>query len=78
MADELAVGDRVLWRGGFGSSPPREAVVRAIERLPNGNPDDGEPVTSVSWAEFKSTPRGYYVELASGPWAYADQIEPLA
>jgi hypothetical protein len=37
MDNVLRVGDTVLWRGGFGRDPAREALVEAIELVEEGS-----------------------------------------
>ncbi len=73
MSDMLKVGDKVLWRGGFGTNAPREAVVARIEAGCQGK--YGYMVPEVSWDEVRAG--GVVVDLKEGPWAYGDQLEPL-
>lgn len=72
MAGLLCVGDRVLWRGGFGADEAKVARVVAIERCASPRSKYGERVPEVEWdlREYLN------VTLDDGSWAYGDQIEP--
>jgi hypothetical protein len=69
---KLKIGDKVLWRGGFGMDAPVEAIVEGIE-ITNGG-KYGNPVDEVDWS--KVTGRNVTVDLSNGKWAYASQISP--
>ena len=43
----LKIGDKVMWRGGFGYDEPKEAIVEGIE-ITNGG-KYGKPVDEVDW-----------------------------
>ncbi len=70
MSKVLKIGDKVWWRGGFGSEPAKLAVVEGIEIT--GGYKYGEPVDEVSWSEVYD--RNVTVDLDSDHWAYAEQI----
>jgi hypothetical protein len=73
MTSILRVGDTVLWRGGFGRDPAREAVVSSIELVEPGS-KYGESVKSAPWSRL----RGRHAVIDFGRyWAYAEQIAPL-
>jgi hypothetical protein len=65
----LKVGDTVMWRGGFGSEPPRKAKVVGIELCRPGQ-KYGEPRESVDWSKINSV----VVDLDNGHWAKGHQI----
>jgi len=72
---KLKVGDKVWWKGGYGSEPRRLATVAGIEIT--GGYKYGESVDEVDWSEVydrnvtvdidADDDEGYY-------WAYAEQI----
>ena len=70
---KLKVGDRVFWRGSFGSQTPKEAVIKYITlcEVPRGK--YGELVQEVEWSKIKYT----CVDLENGSWAYGEQINPI-
>ena len=70
MSKVLKIGDKVWWRGGFGSEPAKLAVVEGIEIT--GGHKYGDPVDEVPWSEVYD--RNVTVDLDSEHWAYADQI----
>lgn len=70
MSKVLKIGDKVWWRGGFGSEPAKLAVVEGIEIT--GGHKYGEPVDEVPWSEVYD--RNVTVDLDSDHWAYAEQI----
>jgi hypothetical protein len=73
MDNVLRVGDTVLWRGGFGRDPAREALVEAIELVEEGS-KYGEAVESAPWGRLT----GRHAVISFGNhWAYAEQIAPL-
>ncbi len=70
MSKVLKIGDKVWWRGGFGSEPAKLAVVEGIEIT--GGHKYGEPVDEIPWSEVYD--RNVTVDLDSDHWAYAEQI----
>lgn len=68
----LCVGDRVLWRGGFGAAEPKIARVVAIELCESPRSKYGRFVPEVEW-DLQDL---LNVTLDNGSWAYGDQIEP--
>jgi hypothetical protein len=70
MSKVLKIGDKVWWRGGFGSEPRKIAVVEGIEIT--GGYKYGDPVDEVAWSEVYD--RNVTVDLENGYWAYAEQI----
>jgi len=68
--EQLRVGDTVQWRGGWGSAPPKLAVVTAIQQVELGE-KYGDPVEAMPWA---LVPRYAVVDLDNGHWAYGRQI----
>ena len=66
----IRTGDLVLWRGGFGTEPPRPARVAKIERCAQGKYG-----TEVDEIDLDTT-RGVLV-LDNGHWCYGHQIDGL-
>jgi hypothetical protein len=73
MDNILRIGDTVLWRGGFGRDPAREAVVEGIELVAVGE-KYGTPTESAPWSRL--TGRHAVIDFGNN-WAYAEQIAPL-
>ena len=70
MSKVLKIGDKVWWRGGFGSEPAKLAVVEGIEIT--GGYKYGDSVDEVPWSEVYD--RNVTVDLDNDHWAYAEQI----
>ncbi len=68
----LKVGDKVIWRGSWGSDKPIKAEINSIEITGGGK--YGRQVDEVDWREVYD--RNVTVDLDNGHWAYADQISP--
>ena len=66
----LRIGDKVSWRGAWGSHDAVIAIVEGIEINCKGK--EGYPVDEVSWEEVKRG--GVVVDLSNGHWAYGYQI----
>ena len=75
MDNILRIGNTVLWRGGFGRDPAREATVEGIELIEEEGSKYGTAVESAHWSRL--TGRHAVISLACGHWAYAEQIAPL-
>ena len=72
MRNTLKIGDKVWWRGGFGSEPAKLATVEEIE-ITNGY-KYGEQVDEVSWKQVYD--RNVVVSFSDNDhWAYASQIK---
>jgi hypothetical protein len=69
----LKIGDKVTWRGSFGSGSPKTAAVEHIE-ITNGG-KYGDPVDEVNWSKVYD--RNLVVTLDNGHWAYASQISRI-
>jgi hypothetical protein len=71
----LSVGDRVLWRGSWGTDAPRLATVLRIESTHTTRTKHGRQAHHLDWDRVRA---GYaVVDLDTGNWAYGDQISPL-
>jgi hypothetical protein len=67
----LKIGDKVMWRGAWGTQPPVVATIKGITLCPVGS-KHGDPVNSVSW---DTVVNGKVVfDLTNGHWAYGHQI----
>ena len=72
MRNTLKIGDKVWWRGGFGSEPAKLATIEEIE-ITNGY-KYGDQVNEVSWSKVYD--RNVVVSFEDYPnWAYASQIK---
>lgn len=72
MKNTLKIGDKVWWRGGFGSEPAKLATVEEIE-ITKGY-KYGDQVDEVSWGEVYD--RNVVVSFSdNNHWAYASQIK---
>ena len=70
----LKIGDKVIWRGAWGSEAPKQAIVESIELCGVGS-KDGKDVKSVAWTTFKDGgSRSITVTLDNGHWAYGNQL----
>jgi hypothetical protein len=73
LMEKLKIGDKVLWRGGFGIDPAQEAIIDGIEITKGGK--YGKPVDEGDWDQVYG--RNLVVTLENGKWAYASQISKL-
>lgn len=71
--DKVKVGSRVMWKGGFGNDPAREAVILSIELCEHENSKYGRNVLGVDVRDLYRC----CVGLANGHWAYGYQITEL-
>lgn len=77
MKGMLRTGDEVLWRDGWGTDAEVKAKVIRIERLPRGNPEEGEVVQLISWDEVRVGARAVMVMMDTGKWGYGGQIREI-
>jgi hypothetical protein len=68
----IKIGSKVMWRGGWGSDPPEEAVVTEIE-ITDGESKYGEVATSVP---FDNRETASFI-LSNGHWCYGNQIDEV-
>lgn len=68
----LKIGDKVMWRGAFGTEPPTEAIVTGIELCEYGC-KYGESRSSVDWKDQDRI----VVDLDNGHWAKGHQLSPI-
>ena len=74
MRNTLKIGDKVWWRGGFGSEPAKLATVEEIEIT--GGYKYGEQVDEVSWGKVYD--RNVVVSFSDYDcWVYASQIKKI-
>jgi hypothetical protein len=71
--NKLKVGDKVIWRGGWGNDAPKEAIIEDIELCAKGS-KYGKPVKSVTWETIEKGNRSITVSLDNGHWAYGYQL----
>ena len=75
LSNVIKVGDRVSWRGGFGTHDPIEVTVTSLEVTDLPRDKFGKDVDGVTWDLVKENRVNF--GLSSGKWAYADQIAPV-
>ena len=68
----LKIGDKVMWRGAFGTEPPTEAIVTGIELCKSGE-KYGESRSEVDWKDKDRI----VVDLDNGHWAKGHQLSPI-
>jgi hypothetical protein len=73
VAEEIHVGDTVIWRGDFGNAPPISAKVASIELCEMVHGKHGK---SVPFVTTDLLDRTVFV-LTNRRWAYGDQISPV-
>ena len=74
MSSTLKIGDKVWWRGGFGSDSRKVATVEDIEIT--GGYKYGEQVDEVDWDEVYG--RNVVVGFSdNNHWAYGEQIKRI-
>ena len=74
MKETLKIGDKVLWWGGFGSDPVKEATIEEIEIT--GGHKYGDQVEEVDWYEVYG--RNVVVSFSdNNHWAYGGQIKRI-
>ena len=66
---KLSVGDKVMWRGGFGNDAPKEATITSIELCKVGE-KYGMSVSSAEWSQKDRI----VVDLDNGHWARGHQL----
>jgi len=68
----LKVGDKVIWRGCWGSAEPKEAIVTDITKTQNYREKHGQNVQECNWTDY------FIVDLNNGHWAYNFQLTPFS
>ena len=71
----LKVGDKVSWRGAWGTEDVIDVYVRGLSVTELPRSKYGDHVSSVPWELIKQN--RVVVSLSTGNWAYANQIAPL-
>lgn len=72
--NKLKVGDKVMWRGGFGRDAPQVAVVAGMQVTDEPREKYGDSVEEVNWDLIRENRVAF--ELTNNKWAYSEQIEP--
>lgn len=70
----LKIGDSVMWRGGFGSQPPKKVKITGIEICKEGS-KSGRQVDEISWDKVDG--RRVVVDLDNNHWAYGYQLSKI-
>lgn len=71
----LKVGDTVMWKGGWGRSIARKAVVTQMEITERPREKYGADVSEAQWVTVRED--RVIVTLDNGHWAYGYQITPV-
>ena len=67
---QLKIGDKVNWRGAWGSEKTKPAKVTGLIKTTRKRSKDGKDVNSVSWGR-----KEYFIaDLDNGHWAYGTQL----
>lgn len=74
MSNTLKIGDKVTWRGGWGSDAPQVVRVVSMEVTDEPREKYGDLVDEVDWSLVEEN-RVCFV-LDNGKWAYSEQITP--
>lgn len=70
----LKIGDKVMWRGAWGSEPPKEVIIESIQLCPVGS-KYGKEIKSCKW---ETVEKGKIIVcLTNGHWAYGYQISRI-
>jgi len=72
----VRVGDKVIWRGGFGGEAPRVVTVTGLDITEYPREKYGESVEKADWELVKDN--RVLFSLDTGNWAYSEQIDGLA
>lgn len=72
MSKFVRVGDKVMWRGCFGSDQPQVAVVEHMEVTQHPRSKYGEPVQCAPMDAVRAN--RVIFTLTNGHWCYAEQI----
>jgi len=75
MEKYLKVGDKVMWRGGFGEDPPKEAIIEEMEVTLYPRQKYGRRQNIVPYSEVEKN--RVLFTLKNGHWAYSEQITPI-
>ena len=76
MSGYVAIGDKVMWRGGFGNDDPKVATVIALSTTRQPHEKYGRDVKQASWDMVRED--RVVFTLDNGHWAYGTQIEPIS
>lgn len=68
----LKIGDKVIWRGSWGSEEPKEATIIQIEKTQYYREKYGVTVEICNWSD------NFVVTLDNGHWAYNFQLTPFS
>jgi hypothetical protein len=71
---KLKIGDKVIWRGAWGSEAPQEATIEQISLCAVGS-KYGKDVKSVDWKTIEAGK--VVVTLNNGHWAYGHQLTEI-
>jgi hypothetical protein len=73
--NRLKVGDKVMWRGAWGTEPAKEVTVESMQQCPQGS-KYGKDIKSANWTVVMGS-RKILVDLDNGHWAYGNQLSPI-
>jgi hypothetical protein len=73
MTKTIKIGDKVIWRGHFGTDLPMQVTVKGLEVTDEPRGKYGKDVDEVS-TDLVEENRVVF-DLENGCWAYSDQID---
>tara|TARA_R110002167_G_scaffold96473_2_gene255552 strand:- start:973 stop:1209 length:237 start_codon:yes stop_codon:yes gene_type:complete len=71
----ITIGDKIMWRGGFGKDAPKVATVTGLELTQEPREKYGEATECSTWERAREN--RLLVTLDNGHWCYGSQISPL-
>ena len=71
----ISIGDKIMWRGGFGKDAPKVATVTGLELTRDPRTKYGLATESSTWERARED--RLLVTLDNGHWCYGSQIAPL-
>lgn len=71
----LKVGQKVMWRGSWGTEPAKLVKVTALERVKAGQKEGGKEVKKVTWDRLKDNGATVIASLDNGHWCYGHQLD---
>ena len=79
MNNGFKIGDRVSWRGAWGTHTPQKATITEIEVVENVGDKYGTPVETVSYEMVRARKVIFSLisEEGKGKWAYPENVAPI-
>lgn len=71
----ITVGDKIMWRGGFGKDTPKVATVTGLELTREPREKYGLATQSVTWERVEEN--RVLFTLDNGHWCYGEQVSRM-